>query len=224
MNSHDNNSEIETELRKLGYWNNIYSTNNYFGTGPTLLAISAKELIENHSISNILELGCGQGRDSIFFANLGCNVTATDISENAINFVKKVKNEQNLQNLQLFVHDILNPLKFESTNFDLVYSNLALQFFDINQLSEIFSNVNKIMKDNSFFLFSTKKSGDKYHNFGNKIFDNAFESKGITRFFYDKPELMHILEENFTIEHFEDSKHVNSDDTVSVWWKILVKK
>ena len=224
MNSYDNNSEIEIELKKLGYWNNIYSTNNYFGTGPTLLAIVAKELIKNHSISNILELGCGQGRDAIFFANLGCNVTATDISENAINFVKKIKNDQNLQNLQLFVHDTLNPLKFECTDFELVYSNLALQFFDIDQLFKIFSNIEKVMKDNSFFLFSTKKSGDKYYNFGNKISDNAFESKGITRFFYEKPELIHILEKNFTIEHFEDSKHVNADNTVSVWWNILVKK
>ena len=80
------------------------------------------------------------------------------------------------------------------------------------------------MKNNSFFLFSTKKSGDKYYNFGNRISDNSFESKGITRFFYEKSELVHILKKNFTIEHFEDSKHVNADNTVSVWWNILVKK
>ena len=28
----DNNSEIESELKKLGYWNNIYSKQNYFET------------------------------------------------------------------------------------------------------------------------------------------------------------------------------------------------
>ena len=199
MKSHDNDSEIEIELKKLGYWNEIYSTNNYFGTGQTLLANFGKELIDKYSISRILELGCGQGRDAIFFANLGCNVTATDISENAINFVKKIKNEQNLQNLRLFVHNTLNPLNFLDSNFELVYSNLALQFFDNQQLPKIFSNIEKIMNDDSFFLFSTKKSGDKYYNFGNKISDNAFESKGITRFFYDKPELVSMLEKNFTI-------------------------
>ena len=84
-----NNSEIETELKKLGYWNDLYSKQNYFGIGPTILALEAQELIKNNSISNILELGCGQGRDSLFFANLGYNVVGTDISENAINFVKK---------------------------------------------------------------------------------------------------------------------------------------
>ena len=64
-----NNPEIETELKKLGYWNDIYSKQNYFGTGPTILALEAHELIKNNSITNILELGCGQGRDSLFFAN-----------------------------------------------------------------------------------------------------------------------------------------------------------
>ncbi len=224
MNSNHDDSEIATELKKLGYWNDIYSTKNYFGTGPTKLAIYAKEIIEKYSITNLLELGCGQGRDAVFFANLGCDVIGTDISENAINFVQNIKIEQKLSNLQLFVHDTQKPYDFGKTDFEFVYSNLALQFFDISQLSDIFSNIHKILKTDSFFLFSTKKSGDKYHNFGNKISDNAFEYNGVTRFFFEKKELENILKKYFTIINFEESKHVNSDDTVSVWWKILVKK
>ena len=219
----DNNSEIESELKKLGYWNNIYSKQNYFGTGPTILALEARELIKNNSITNILELGCGQGRDSLFFANFGHNVIATDISENAINSVKKIKNEQNIGNLELHLHDSLNPFNFTDLKFELIYSNLALQFFDLKQLSQIFSNIKKIMKPDSFFLFSTKKSGDKYFNFGNKISENSFEYNGITRFFFSKSELENILKNYFTIISFEDDSHVNSDETKSVWWKILVK-
>ena len=218
-----NNPEIETELKKLGYWNDIYSKQNYFGTGPTILALEAHELIKNNSITNILELGCGQGRDSLFFANFGHNVIATDISENAINSVKKIKNEQNIENLELHLHDTLNPFNFTDLKFELIYSNLALQFFNLKQLSGILSNIKKIMKPNSFFLFSTKKSGDKYFNFGNKISENSFEYNGITRFFFNKSELENILKNHFTIISFEDDSHVNSDKTESVWWKILVR-
>ena len=198
MKSH-NNSEVEDELKKLGYWNDLYSKQNYFGTGPTILALEAQEIIKKNSISNILELGCGQGRDSLFFTNLGCKVVGTDISENAINFVKKIKNEQNLENLELFLHDTLNPFVFKNSNFELIYSNLALQFFDLSQLSQIFSNIKKIMKPKSFFLFSTKKSGDKYFQFGNKISETAFEYNGITRFFFSRTQLENILKNYFTI-------------------------
>ena len=204
----DNNSEIEDELKKLGYWNNIYSKQNYFGTGPTILALEAQKLIKTNSIRNILELGCGQGRDSLFFA---------------INFIKKTKNEQNIGNLELYIHDTLNPFNFKKPNFELVYSNLALQFFDLIQLPQIFSNIKKIMEPNSFFLFSTKKSGDKYFEFGNKISENSFEYNGITRFFFKKTELENILKKYFTIISFENDSHINTDETESVWWKILVK-
>ena len=224
MNSDSNDFEIEKELKKLGYWNDIYTQNNYFGTGPTILANFAKNLIEKYSIHDILELGCGQGRDCTFFASLNCNVVATDISENAINFVKNIKNEKKLDNLELFVHDSTKPMNFKNEMFDLVYSNLAFQFFDHNQLSEIFKNIKKVMKNDSFFLFSTKKSGDKYYNFGNKVSENAFEYKGITRFFFDKIELEKILKKYFSIVTFEEDTHTNLDNTTSVWWKILVKK
>ena len=148
----ENSSIIEKELKKLGYWNNLYSKDDYFGTGQTILADFAKTIIEENNISTLLELGCGQGRDSLFFTNFVSNVTSVDISENAINFVKKIKNERNLTNLDLFVHDIKKPLNFLDKSFDIVYSNLALQFFDINQLKEIFSNISEIMSNDSFFI------------------------------------------------------------------------
>ena len=224
MNLDSNPSEIENELKKLGYWDNLYTKNDYFGIGQTILANFAKDIIEKNSIKNMLELGCGQGRDSVFFAKLGCNIVAVDISENAIKFVEKIKYDENLKNLQLVISDIQKSLNFQNLEFDMVYSNLSLQFFDLSKLSNIFSNIFDVMSSDSFFLFSTKKAGDKYYNFGNKISDSAFEYKGITRFFFTKSELETLLEKNFTIISFEEDKHVNPDNTVSVWWKILVKK
>ena len=52
-----------------------------------------EDIIEKNSIKNILELGCGQGRDSVFFAKLGYYIVAVDISENAIKFVEKIKKD-----------------------------------------------------------------------------------------------------------------------------------
>ncbi len=54
MNFDKNSSEIENELKKLGYWNNLYTKNDYFGTGQTILANFARDVIEKNSIKNIL--------------------------------------------------------------------------------------------------------------------------------------------------------------------------
>ena len=70
----------------------------------------------------------------------------------------------------------------------------------------------------------TKKIGDKYYKFGTKINENAYENKGIIRYFYDSEILTNVLSKNFEILELEADEHKNLDQTVSVWWKILVKK
>ena len=212
------------EEKIISYWSDMYSRPNVFGTGPTKLAKMANDLIYDKSIKNILEIGCGQGRDSIFFSEKGYFVETFDISENAITFVNKTKKSFNLKNLNAIVHDVTEPFSYPNNSFDFVYSNLALQFFDINSLEKIFDNIYRVMKDEATILFSTKKKGDKYYDFGTKISEDTYEHKGITRYFYDKPVLENMLEQQFEILSFDDDRHTNPNSTVSEWWKILLKK
>jgi SAM-dependent methyltransferase len=212
------------DIEYLDYWNKLYDSKFYFGTGPTKLAKKAESLLVESKVKRILELGCGQGRDAIHFAQLGYDVNAVDISQNAIESIKKIKTDLDLTTLQPQIHDIAKPLPFSEESFDFIYSNLALQFFDINQLEQNFQNISKILKKDSFFLFSTKKIGDKYYKFGTKVSENAYENKGIIRYFYDSETLTNVLSKNFEILELEADEHMNLDQTKSVWWKILVKK
>lgn len=213
-----------TKNEYLNYWNALYSKQNYFGEGPTKLAKIAEKLFQESNSQKILEVGCGQGRDAIYFSQLGFNVHAFDISANAIKSLSSVKERMNLNKLNVFEHNVLEPLDFPEEYFDFIYSNLALQFFDLKNLSKILKNISNVMKKNSSFLLSTKKEGDKYHKAGKKINDNAFENKGITRYFYPIDDLKSILSEQFHIVEINSDRHENIDSSVSVWWKILLTK
>jgi 2-polyprenyl-3-methyl-5-hydroxy-6-metoxy-1,4-benzoquinol methylase len=208
----------------LNYWNNMYSKTDVFGTGATILAKNAKDILQNTDVKTILEVGCGQGRDSIYFSTLGYNVDAFDVSQNAIDHVTKIKHEMNLSKLTPFVHDAKISLSKTNKMYDFIYSNLALQFFEINELDLIFKNISDLMKPSSSFLFSTKKAGDKYHNFGEKMSDVSFSYKSVTRFFYDQKILEKTLSKYFEIVLFDSLKHTNLDNSVSMWWRIQVKK
>lgn len=222
MNLKINQSKEKNEF--LDYWNLMYEDKNIFGTGETKLAKYAHDILKKKSVKKILEIGCGQGRDSIFFSQLGYNVNSFDISSNAINFLNDVKKELRIKNLNIKIYDTLNPFDYPSESFDFVYSNLALQFFNIQELEKIFDNIHKVMKKDSSFLFSTKKVGDKYYQFGTKINENAFSYKGITRYFFDENVLRKLLSEKFDILEFTFDEHTNLNETVSLWWKILVNK
>ena len=202
----------------------MYSKPNVFGTGPTKLAELAHSLIKDKPIKNILEIGCGQGRDALFFSEKGYFVETFDISENAIKFVNETKESFNIKNLNAIIYDVQESFPYSNNFFDFVYSNLALQFFNLESLEKIFENIYRVMKDDAIILFSTKKKGDKYYNFGTKVNEHAFEHKGIIRYFYDKPILEQILEQKFEILNFDEDRHDNPNLTISEWWKILLKK
>lgn len=211
-------------IKFLNYWNKMYEDKNVFGTGETKLARYAQELLKNYSVENMLEIGCGQGRDSIFFAQLGYKIKSFDISHNAIEFVSELKKKHELKNLEAKSHDARIPYDYPDEHFDFIYSNLALQFFDVIELRTIFRNVSKVIKKDAPFFFSSKKIGDKYHNTGTKINDYAYSFKGVIRYFYDEQTWSDILSEYFDVIKIDFDEHVNLDETKSVWWKILVKK
>ncbi len=212
------------ENEYLNYWNALFAKKNYFGEGPTKLAKIAEKLFKEKNIQKILEVGCGQGRDAIYFSQLGFDVHAFDISVNAIKSIISVKESMKLNKLNVFEHNVTEPLDFPDEHFDFIYSNLALQFFELKTFSKILENISKVMKKDSLFLLSTKKEGDKYYKTGKKINDYAYENKGIIRYFYPLEELKSVLSKQFSIIQIDSDRHENLDSTVSVWWKILLTK
>src|SRR5437870_5367254 len=83
------------------FWDRVYQTDNsYFGEEPSDFALFCyyEYMKKERHVQKILELGCGQGRDSLFFASKGINVTALDFSSIAIKGLIKRANEGNLLN------------------------------------------------------------------------------------------------------------------------------
>ncbi|MGB3716147.1 MAG: class I SAM-dependent methyltransferase [Candidatus Promineifilaceae bacterium] len=78
-----------------------------------------------------LDLGCGDGRDAIFLARNGFDVTAVDFSPTAIKMARRNVQEANV--LVNLVQDDLTKLSFVTGTFDLVIDIGA--FNDLSQES-----------------------------------------------------------------------------------------
>ena len=68
------------------YWEKFYSKQNA-ELRPSLFAVYVNELFNNNK-KKIIELGCGNGRDSIFFANNQHDVLAIDQCKSEISFLQ----------------------------------------------------------------------------------------------------------------------------------------
>ena len=75
-------------------WDKVYSNDySFFSEEPSNFALMCYEEFVKHKVKRILELGCGQGRDTLYFASKGLEVYAIDSSKIAIEF--NCKNKRN---------------------------------------------------------------------------------------------------------------------------------
>ncbi|MDR8253269.1 methyltransferase domain-containing protein, partial [Acinetobacter baumannii] len=74
------------------------------------------------------DLGCGNGRNSLYLAANGFAVTAWDKNPMSLNNLESIRAAERLDNLQTAVKD-LNSLSFDG-EYDLILSTVVMMFLE----------------------------------------------------------------------------------------------
>jgi tellurite methyltransferase len=123
--------------------------NRYFNKKYGLGAVhSDLQYIYNSYLRNqgqltALDVGCGSGRNLLFFAAAGHQITGIDIKESAIGKILEISQKERLTHVQTVLHDLNQPLNFKKEHYNFVFSTVSLQFlktecipFLLNKLQE----------------------------------------------------------------------------------------
>jgi ubiquinone/menaquinone biosynthesis C-methylase UbiE len=95
----------------------------------------------------VISLGCGSGEDCDHLKKIGANkVTGIDISEAMIKIAKNSYPDCSFQLMDM------EKLDFPDNHFDFAYSSLAIHY--VEDWTKVFSEVYRVLKSSSFFLFS----------------------------------------------------------------------
>ncbi|MBI2881777.1 MAG: class I SAM-dependent methyltransferase, partial [Candidatus Tectomicrobia bacterium] len=121
-------SDIDKEIlnKQLPHWESVLSNNpDMFGLEPSEAARKALDAFKKEGARKILELGGGQGRDSLFFVREGFEVTVLDYAQSGLDAIKKKADALGLPNLVATIrHDVREPLPFEDGIFDGCFSHM----------------------------------------------------------------------------------------------------
>ena len=115
------------------YWTEYYAKNSKPTNASTFAEFVLPKLSEN---KNLIELGCGNGRDSIYFAQNNLNVVAVDQVEDEMNYLNENHKEENITFIADDFTDLINTNSdlIKNTDFDYVYSRFT--FHSINEFKE----------------------------------------------------------------------------------------
>lgn len=192
------------------FWEQSYSNKDVttFQKGPTLDIADFNSIFKNCSV--VLDVGCGEGRNSIFLAEQGHIVDAFDISEAGIKKSKYIAQIKNV-NVNFFVHD-LGMYQF-SKNYDIILSHGVLHlpaksvrdnFISQMKLHTIIGGYNVI----GIFTNRLPATPD------NAPFTNSLFEVGELPEKYNDWEILHHLEGTFKDTHPGDIHHEHAFERI----------
>lgn len=116
--------------------------------------------------AKVFDLGCGVGRHTIYFASLGYDVVAYDLSSEAVESTKKWLAEEDLKGevIQGKMTDLNQP----DNHFDLVLAYNVIYHAYKDDLIKTISEIHRILKPGGFF-FGTILTKDPNQPFRNKV-------------------------------------------------------
>ena len=191
------------------HWEKNFSNKpEMFGLEPSYSAKKSLEIFKKNKINNIIELGAGLGRDTIFFAENDINVHALDYSQSAINIIKdKVKKKQLQNKITAEVFDVRKKFQFSNNFFDSCYSHMlycmALSNIDLIKLNQ---EILRIIKPGGFNIYTVRNTFDADFKKGISRGDDLYEIDGFIVHFFSDEKIKSLLDGylNIELEKFDE--------------------
>lgn len=181
----DNDDDSSFNHRSFPHWDNLYANEEAVFSLPWYNKGLDDDLREQLSSINMtrgkrfLDLGTGPATQATELSKLGFQVTATDISKNAISRAKSISKEEDIE---FIVDDILNS-KLKEDYFDYIFDRGCFHVLEPSSRQRYINQVSRILTDNGLLFlktFSTKeRSQYGPYRFSiddiKSIFSNKFE-------------------------------------------------
>ena len=210
----------DTFSRDVVYWNQFYNKEGKNIQNPSDFAQFVLPYLK--SGKRLMDIGCGNGRDSIYFAKNQILVTGVDASETAIEQLQK----EQIENGHFVCDDFVTCKALYQMQYDYFYSRWTIHAISKRQEDELLQNITESLREDGLLLVEVRSINDELYGKGSLVEKNAFIYNSHYRRFIERTEFRKKLENlGFEIVFEEEkkgfSKTKESDPTLI---RIIAKK
>ena len=205
------------------YWDNYYDKDKTVHYPSCFAEFCQDKYISDSSI--ILDLGCGNARDSLYFAEHGHCVIGIDYS--------KVVTKKNIVTSRKLIQN--GKIKFIQTDFtrdldnygkiDVVYSRFSMHVISENDQKRLIKEVYKVLEVGGLFLIEFRTINDPLFKCGKKLSDFERFTDHYRRFIDGTKFLYDLIKIGFHVKLFiEDNKLATYFDEDPVVARYILEK
>jgi SAM-dependent methyltransferase len=192
-------------------WEDTYAANrDFFGARPSEFGVRAAERMVAAGAKDILEMGCGQGRDTLLFLEKGFRVTALDYSGNCLCQVSAAAGSAGLDGgLRTMQNDLRLGLPFKDASFDVVYSHMlfTMQLTE-RELELAFKEVLRVLRPGGLNIYSVRNDHDPHFGKGKHMGEDMWQNPmGFVVHFFSEEKIRRMAfgADVVLIKEFEDT-------------------
>ena len=189
---------VENPIDNTAYWNQYYH-NQICSTQPSPFAQYVSTLVEPGKA--LVDLGCGNGRDALFFAGQGLDVLAIDLSRAAIDQL----NQTPVDHARFLCGDFIASDAHKPDSYDYAYSRFTIHAINQKQETMLLQAMFRALKPGGKFFVEVRSVNDPLYGKGKAVDRNAFFYDNHYRRFIVRDELVHAFEHcGFRVEYAKE--------------------
>lgn len=143
---------------KAWKWEIVPKDDKYWNT-PAAEVYYLCENWKDKGFKDFLDMGCGFGRNSIFMAKHGYNVSAFDLSEHGVKMTKEKAEKEGVKIKNLCVADMLK-MPYKDGTFDCILAFNVIEHTNKKGFDKVLKEIKRILKPGGevYFTVGSKES------------------------------------------------------------------
>jgi SAM-dependent methyltransferase len=188
------------------HWSATFAAHpDMYGDEPSDAAVAAAGELAAADVETVLELGAGQGRDTLYLAHRGFHVHALDYAFEGIEVIEAKADTEGLgDRVTVGLHDVRQLLPFADATFDASYSHMLLcMALTTPELERLVGDVRRVLRPGGHVVYTVRTTDDAHYGTGIERGDDMYEHGGFVVHFFDHT-LIERLADGFVLVDVSD--------------------